>query len=830
MEAKMAIAATTTSVTGRSTVINVDGFAGSLRVVPWLNHGILLSTFSMLMGVTLVFATSYDPHVRVAGLIWLAVIAFPAWIAWHNIDVVSALSRRFTIRSLLVIVVYCLFQLILIVWREVVNLRSATFPAASFTTFTIGLLLGPIAAYGVWRARKQVIDTLGLSVADLLRDLKEHRMPGPSGALVINNQMRGVAWLAFGVLVMLVTTQILLMFGEQFYILLIEYGLLMCGGFALLKGRAVLQPTAFRVLAQDHRAPVLLLRSFVGDERVAFARAESLLVDLSLFDPSLESRLARYFSEYGPFIAVRSPRDESAIIGAARARLSESEWQAQVINWIDQANTIVVMAGASDGVGWELRQVLERGAANRLIVAFPPINRPRVSFRDSMVQRHERLKSCFSGTRWETELARVTKPESLRALVFNADGSLTAIRGTSRNRNNYHFAVLFAHWLTLRNNGVLQKGPLPAAARRRSVSDWAGSGLAGTIGAVCLVYGAVSGGGMLIPIGLGAAALATINIPFLRGIRRNVDWGWRIGTIISSALVLHGVLVWMFLGSGELLFQKGSELWDTMAVALFKYAAYSGVDEAKYNLGIAFINGQGVSRDVAAGCRWLTGPAKAGLTQAETQLGRCLMAGAVPGKPAGDAVGWLEKAAAKGDQQAMANLGDMLYFGNGVARDARRAIPYYEVLSSQGNTVASLLLGRIYLFGDGTPVAQARARGYLDKAAKADNPDALYLLGLMSEKGWDGTRDPVGAVELYQRAAAKDHHAAQLNLGALLYSGMGVTQDLARARSLFVAALASDDPKIRDTAQANLRLVDAPQGIDRSTSKPSVPDLNRGRR
>jgi hypothetical protein len=86
--------------------------------------------------------------------------------------------------------------------------------------------------------------------------------------------------------------------------------------YFLLRARTKLQPTAESVLSVDRRGLVLFLRSFVDDERVRFLYSQR-----TLFDFSLEARLATHFFRTGPFIAVDSPNHTPAI-GAARASLT----------------------------------------------------------------------------------------------------------------------------------------------------------------------------------------------------------------------------------------------------------------------------------------------------------------------------------------------------------------------------------------------------------------------------------------------------------------------------------------------------------------------------
>ena len=139
----------------------------------------------------------------------------------------------------------------------------------------------------------------------------------------------------------------------------------------LIYARHYLRPDFRTILANDHRPPVVFLRSFADDEQLKYQRADS-----SWYDFSLESRLGDHFSSIGPFIAVGKPGDKAPHLGAARAAFSDEEWQGAVINWMSQAALIVVMIGRTHWVDWELRRTIERGYVNKLIIVFPQSKNP----------------------------------------------------------------------------------------------------------------------------------------------------------------------------------------------------------------------------------------------------------------------------------------------------------------------------------------------------------------------------------------------------------------------------------------------------------------------
>jgi hypothetical protein len=222
--------------------------------------------------------------------------------------------------------------------------------------------------------------------------------------------------------------------------------------YFLLRARVKLQPTPESALSMDTRAPVLFLRSFVDDERVRF-----LFAQRALFDFSLEARLATHFFKTGPFIAVDSPK-HTAAIGAARASLPDTEWQGTVVKWMRAARLIVLLAGLTHWVRWEMRQIVELGCTQKLIILMPELSRWKefklrltrdfVSATDIARKRLAIIRETFSGSPWEASINEPCVPEKeIRSLMFRPDGQVTAVCARSRSRDCYQLAALISEYL-----------------------------------------------------------------------------------------------------------------------------------------------------------------------------------------------------------------------------------------------------------------------------------------------------------------------------------------------------------------------------------------------
>jgi hypothetical protein len=139
-------------------------------------------------------------------------------------------------------------------------------------------------------------------------------------------------------------------------------------------GRRLSQPNASRLLEADERAPILLLRSFSDDAKQIPAKG---LATRALFlglrgKKRLEAAVADELARLGPFVAIGRPGEVLPQLGAARAYFGDDEWQIAVAGWIARARLIVMIAGTTSWVQWELREISRAGQIGKLLVLLPP--------------------------------------------------------------------------------------------------------------------------------------------------------------------------------------------------------------------------------------------------------------------------------------------------------------------------------------------------------------------------------------------------------------------------------------------------------------------------
>jgi hypothetical protein len=143
--------------------------------------------------------------------------------------------------------------------------------------------------------------------------------------------------------------------------------------FARELGRARVR----RVLAADHRPPVLYLRSFSDDSLplpiIASARRPLFeLFSLRGADPFEES-VAWELESYGPVVAVGRPGGSLASLGAAREHLPQETWHAEIAERMRDAGMIVLAPGETAGLAWELGEIVTGGHVGKTMFVFPPL-------------------------------------------------------------------------------------------------------------------------------------------------------------------------------------------------------------------------------------------------------------------------------------------------------------------------------------------------------------------------------------------------------------------------------------------------------------------------
>lgn len=131
------------------------------------------------------------------------------------------------------------------------------------------------------------------------------------------------------------------------------------------------------LLAADQRPPVLLLRSFADDNRRISEASDSYWIGqdnqywIGQSSRTFEEVLVTQLDRYGPVIAIGKPGEDVPSAGAAREYLADDAWQARVEELIAASAAIVVIAGKTPFLRWELARIESLGALSKMLIVIP---------------------------------------------------------------------------------------------------------------------------------------------------------------------------------------------------------------------------------------------------------------------------------------------------------------------------------------------------------------------------------------------------------------------------------------------------------------------------
>ena len=191
--------------------------------------------------------------------------------------------------------------------------------------------------------------------------------------------------------------------------------------------------------------------------------------------------------------------------------------------------------------------------------------------------------------------------------------------------------------------------------------------------------------------------------------------------------------------------------------------AEQGDAEAQNEVGICYINGQGVERDDTQAAEWFRKATEQGDAVAQYNLGVCYNEGKGVAQDDTQAVEWYRKAAEQGYAEAQYNLGVCYANGLGVVQDHNQAIEWYQKAAEQGHAAAQNNLGVYYKMA----LDYTQAVEWYRRAAEQGYVNAQCNLGACYEYGWGVDQDKAQAVEWYRKAAAQGQEDAKNRLAAL---------------------------------------------------------------
>jgi hypothetical protein len=135
-------------------------------------------------------------------------------------------------------------------------------------------------------------------------------------------------------------------------------------------------PSGVKVLSDDKRAPVLYLRSFEDDPKVARR------VGIAGFKLNNEEEdIAEIVGTLGPFVAIGRPGEVLPHSGAARLYVGEGDWHERGRKLLSLAGLVILRAGDTSGLWWEVEESAKTVRPERLVFLVPLKQREYDDFR-----------------------------------------------------------------------------------------------------------------------------------------------------------------------------------------------------------------------------------------------------------------------------------------------------------------------------------------------------------------------------------------------------------------------------------------------------------------
>jgi TPR repeat protein len=256
------------------------------------------------------------------------------------------------------------------------------------------------------------------------------------------------------------------------------------------------------------------------------------------------------------------------------------------------------------------------------------------------------------------------------------------------------------------------------------------------------------------------------------------DLGTAEATFRSMAASNADAEAWL----GAVLLDRGA---NRDALRHIQRAADAGSSEGAHRLAIIYAQGlAGTPRDEARALDLFGRAAAAGHTRAQINLGILYLRGLGVPRDIVNARAWLEKAAASGDPQALYTLGRAMDEGSEqITPDPVRAADLYRRAAEKGHVLAGLRYGLALSEGIGIKRDVATAQKWLVQARDNGVPEAALAMGDMAART-PASRDKAAnertvqtAVSWYEVAAHGGVPSAQFKLANAYFSGVGVARD-----------------------------------------------------
>lgn len=192
---------------------------------------------------------------------------------------------------------------------------------------------------------------------------------------------------------------------------------------------------------------------------------------------------------------------------------------------------------------------------------------------------------------------------------------------------------------------------------------------------------------------------------------------------------------------------------------------------AQFSLGTLYEKGCpliGILEDKKEAFHWYEKAAEQEYSLAMTNLGVCYLYGWGVEKNLQLAFHWFSKAAEKGDLPAIFYLGRHYYNGDYVTRDYKKAAEFFEKAAFLGDVVSQYRIGCLYKYGLGVPQDYKQAVSWLKKVC--EEKDVFFAHPILADcymKGLGVEKDERRAIALYTQGAEGGDVESRIELAQL---------------------------------------------------------------
>ncbi len=167
----------------------------------------------------------------------------------------------------------------------------------------------------------------------------------------------------------------------------------------------------------------------------------------------------------------------------------------------------------------------------------------------------------------------------------------------------------------------------------------------------------------------------------------------------------------------------------TLAIEYWRKAAELGNTDAIFNLGVSYLNGDGVMTNESLGYSYMVKGMLQGDAKCIRGVALCYREGKYVQHNMNEAIRLYKQASELGDIESTACLGSIYALGEGgIPKDIQEAVKWFYAAAMKGHTDAQRILGVMYIKGMGVPKNESEGISWIKKAAQDGDESSISFL------------------------------------------------------------------------------------------------------